>query len=95
MTYDTASLHEELRAQNLRIHGCASTGRIDWVTAPTPQEQVTAQSVLAAHDPGKRERDERTARQALLDLADRMESGLATAQETRIGMAKLIRRTVR
>ena len=57
MIYDCTQLDAELRAQNLRIHGCASTGRIDWIDPPTPTERATAQAVLAAHDPGKRERD--------------------------------------
>ena len=57
MTYTAGQLHEELVTAGLRIRSCGSDGSIDWVDLPTPAEQATAQAVLAAHDPGKRERD--------------------------------------
>lgn len=95
MIYDCTQLDAELRAQNLRIHGCASTGRIDWIDPPTPAEQATAQAVLAAHDPGKRKREERAAKQRLLDLADKLESGTATNSELREALYKFIKRLVR
>lgn len=54
---DSTGLDAELRAAGLRIHGCASTGRIDWIDPPTPAEEATAAQVLAAHDPTKRQLD--------------------------------------
>ena len=43
--------------------GVSSDGRTDYSRDLTPAEQTTAQAVIAAHDPTKRERDERTARE--------------------------------
>ena len=43
--------------------GVSSDGRIDYSRELTPAEQTTAQAIIAAHDPAKRERDERTARE--------------------------------
>jgi len=54
---DASSLDAELRVAGLKIHGCNSNGRVDWIDPPTPAEQATAAQVLAAHDPTKRERD--------------------------------------
>ncbi len=56
MTYGD-HLDEELRAAGLRIDGCSSDGRIDWVSPPSPAEQATAAAVLAAHDPDRRKRE--------------------------------------
>jgi len=72
MTYDVQTLDSELRAQNLRIHGCASTGRIDWIDPPTGADIATAKGVLAAHDPTKRKRDERDAKSLRAAIADRL-----------------------
>ncbi len=51
-SYDAPKLTRELVAAGLPIVGCASTGRIDWQEGhPTPEEQATAEAILAAHDP--------------------------------------------
>ena len=68
MRFDTTALHRELSA--LPIVGCRSDPRadqaglpdvdaiIDWLPGhPTAAERITAQAILTAHDPGKRERD--------------------------------------
>lgn len=75
MNYDARELDTELRAAGLEIHGCDGTGRIHWVRPPTAQEQVTAQAVLAAHDPGARERRGR----AELDELARLHADLEAA----------------
>lgn len=72
MTYDTQQLDAELRAQNLRIHGCSSVGRIDWAAPPTGADLATAKGVLAAHDPGKRERDQTAERVEIRDIVLRL-----------------------
>lgn len=72
MIYYPTQLDSELRAAGLRIHGCASTGRIDWISPPTGTDIATAKGVLAAHDPGKRERDERDAKSLRAAIADRL-----------------------
>ena len=43
--------------------GVSSDGRIDYSRELTPAEQTTAQAIIAAHDPAKRERGERTTRE--------------------------------
>lgn len=72
MTYDVQTLDTELRAAGLNIHGCVSTGRIDWIAPPSGADIATAKGVLDAHDPGKRERDERDAKSLRAAIADRI-----------------------
>ena len=43
--------------------GVSSDGRVDYSRPLTAAEQTTAKAIIAAHDPTKRERDERTARE--------------------------------
>ena len=62
-TVDIAGLHAELEAAGLPVGSVSSDGRVDYSRDLTPTEQTTAQAVIAAHDPAKRERDERTARE--------------------------------
>lgn len=65
MIFDATQLDAELRAAGLRIHGCSSDGRIDWITAPSMQDESRAQAALTAHVPDQRasrqqaEREER------------------------------------
>jgi hypothetical protein len=76
---DVVGLHAELEAAGLPVIGVSSDGRIDYSRSLTAAEQTTAQAVIAAHDPTKRERDVRTSREtaktyytglsAYLDLA--------------------------
>ena len=49
--YNATVLDEELRAAGLKIHGCSSTGRIDWVSPPSNADQKKADSILKAHNP--------------------------------------------
>lgn len=79
MTYDATALDAELRVAGLRIHGCASTGRIDWIDAPTPTEQATAAQVLAQHDADKRQREQRAEDDARRTVVDRVLIDAATA----------------
>ena len=60
---DVTSLTEELSAAGLPVVGVSSNGRIDYSRELTAAEQTTAKAIIAAHDPAKRERDERTARE--------------------------------
>lgn len=69
---DVAGLHAELEAAGLPVVGVSSDGRIDYSRDLTPAEQATADAVVAAHDPAKRERDERTARDAAKAAADNL-----------------------
>ena len=54
---DHAALLEELRAAGIPVHTIRADESLVWASPPTTAEQATAQAVLAAHDPGKRERD--------------------------------------
>ena len=92
MSFDVTRLHQELVAAGLRIQGCDDAGRIDWLAPPTSAEQSTAAAVLSAHDPQRREREERAYRDRLIALAGRLESGAATPDETREALAKVIRK---
>ena len=60
---DVTGLHAELEAAGLPVVGVSSDGRVDYARPLTPAEQTTAKAIIAAHDPLKRERDERTARE--------------------------------
>lgn len=60
---DVTSLHSELESDNLPVVSVNSDGRVDYSRELTAAEQTTAKAIIAAHDPAKRERDERTARE--------------------------------
>ena len=60
---DSTALYEDLQTAGLPVISANSDGRVDYSRALTPTEQTTAQAVIAAHDPTKREREERTARE--------------------------------
>lgn len=60
---DVTSLSEELIAAGLPVLSVNSDGMIRYSRDLTTVEQTTAQTIIAAHDPTKRERDERTARE--------------------------------
>lgn len=66
---DVLGLHTELEAANLPVASVSSDGRIDYSRDLTPEEQATAAAVIAAYDSGKRERDERSSRDAARDAA--------------------------
>jgi len=60
---DVTALTEELIAAGLPVVGVSSDGRVDYSRELTAAELTTAKAIIAAHDPTKRERDERTARE--------------------------------
>ena len=98
---DPITLRDELVAAGIpssAIATCRDGGTLSaiaWADGhPTQAEQNTAAAVLAAHDPTKREREERTAQQHLRNLAQRIEDGTATNAEVRDALAKVIRRLV-
>jgi|GEM_PF-6648701 len=93
MIYDPTILHEDLIAAGLPIVGCASNGRIDWMGVPTAAELDKAEEVKAAHDPDRRTRAERAARDRLRALATKLEDGSATPADIREALALLIRRS--
>ena len=61
--YDPLQLVSELLAAGLPVEGADATGRVQYTRDLTAAEQTTAQTIIAAHDPAKRDRDERTARE--------------------------------
>lgn len=69
---DVTALTGELIEASLPVVGVSSDGRVDYSRDLTPVEQQTAAAVIAAHDPAKRTRDERTA----LDQAKAYRDGL-------------------
>lgn len=92
---DVMSLHAELETAGLPVMGVSSDGRIDYARELTPAEQTTAQAVIAAHDPAKRERDERTARDvakaAAADLRTYLDRTNPTQAQTVAALKLLIR----
>ncbi|MBI3272285.1 MAG: hypothetical protein HYZ53_25060 [Planctomycetes bacterium] len=72
--HDPVALFDELRSAGLAVVGCASTGRIDWAAPPTPAQLGTAQAVLAAHDPGRRAREESARLAEARDLVARFDA---------------------
>ncbi|TXH54517.1 MAG: hypothetical protein E6Q97_10830 [Desulfurellales bacterium] len=55
MKFDVGLLIGELEAAGLPVEGCSSDGRVDWIGQPTAEQVATAERVLQAHEPGKRE----------------------------------------
>ena len=51
MIYNATKLDAELKAAGLKIAGCSSNGRVDFIDPPTQQEIAIAEAVKAAHDP--------------------------------------------
>jgi hypothetical protein len=67
---DIPALHAELETAGLPIVGVSEDGTAQYSRELTPTEQTTAQAIIAAHDPTKRERDERTARDQAIAYRD-------------------------
>lgn len=92
---DSTALYEDLQTAGLPVISANSDGRVDYSRALTPTEQTTAQAVIAAHDPLKRERDERTARDvakaAAADLRTYLDRTNPTQAQTVAALKLLIR----
>ena len=92
---DVLALTEELLAANLPVLSVSSDGRVDYERDLTLEEQAAAQAVIAAHDPTKRERDERTARDvakaAAADLRTYLDRTNPTQAQTVAALKLLIR----
>ena len=93
--FNVSLLTDELIAVGLPVVGVSSDGRIDYSRDLTPAEQTTAQAIIAAHDPAKRERDERTARDvakaAAADLRTYLDRTNPTQAQTVAALKLLIR----
>lgn len=81
MTYDALQLDTELRAAGLRIHGCDSDGRVDWVDPPTPDDLATAQVTRSAHDSDARQRRRQAEMDELASLRLAQEAQLSATLE--------------
>lgn len=92
---DVSALIEELMLASLPVVGVSSDGRIDYSRELTAAELTTAQAVIAAHDPAKRERDERAAqdgaRQALTTLRTYLDTISPTGAQTVVALKACIR----
>lgn len=88
-------LTDELLEAGLPLVSLNSDGRVDYSRALTPAEQTTAQAIIAAHDPTKRERDERTARDgartALTTLRTYLDTTSPTGAQTVAALKACIR----
>lgn len=51
MLVNPTKLDQSLKAAGIPIHGCDSTGRIDFKDEATPAQRAAAAQILAAHDP--------------------------------------------
>ncbi len=92
---DVSGLHTELEAADLPVVGVSSDGRIDYSRDLTPAEQQTAQAVIAAHDPTKRERDERTARETAKTYYDGLNAYLDRASPTNAQTVAALKAVIR
>lgn len=48
---NVAKLDAELRAAGIPIHGCSSSGRVDFRDEATPEQRALAAQIVSAHDP--------------------------------------------
>jgi len=71
MIYNATLFHNELVAEGLQIHGCDSTGHIDWCFPPTPEQLAIADRVKRAHDPNRVENERRQLCVWARDIRDR------------------------
>ncbi len=92
---DIQSLHEALAAAGLPVVGVSSDGRIDYSRNLTAAEQATAQAVIAAHDPTKRERDERTARETAKTYYTGLNAYLNTTNPTQAQTVAALKAVIR
>ena len=92
---DSTALYEDLQTAGLPIVGVSSDGRIDYSRDLTPAEQTTAQAIITAHDPDKRGRDEKTARDqakaAAADLKLYLDRANPTNAQTTAALKTVIR----
>ena len=51
MKYNATRLTTELHNFGIPIHGCASTGRVDFRDEATAEHRALAAQIVAAHDP--------------------------------------------
>jgi hypothetical protein len=80
MIYDATQLDIDLRAAGLSIHGCDSTGRVQWNGTPSPEHAAAAAQILAAHDPDKRKNDDDAERIVLRAVVARLAAHAATPE---------------
>lgn len=92
---DAGSFHEELAIAGLPVVGVSSDGRIDYSRDLTPEEQTTADAVIAAHDPTKRERDERTAWQTAKTYRDGLNAYMNLASPTQVQTVAALKAVIR
>lgn len=51
MIFNSTKLDAELKEAGLKIHGCSSNGRVDFVDPPSPEDLALASAIKSAHDP--------------------------------------------
>lgn len=93
------SFDDEIRAAGLAAlpFSWGNDGDIQFGASMTQEQRAAVQAVYAAHDPNRessRERDERTAKDRLLALAQLIKDGVAIQAEKDEALSKLIRRLV-
>lgn len=92
---DVTSLHSELESDNLPVVSVNSDGRVDYSRELTAAEQTTAQAIIAAHDPTKRERDERDLIDRAKDAAGQLKLYLDRPTPTNAQTAAALKLTIR
>lgn len=92
---DALSLHTELEAAGLPVVGVSSDGRVDYSRALTAAEQTTAKAIIAAHDPTKRERDERTAHETAKASRDGLNAYLNLSSPTQAQTVAALKTVIR
>jgi hypothetical protein len=74
MIYDELSLNEEVAAAGLSmvVRHAHADGTVEWVDPPTTTQLAQVRDILAAHDPGKRERERDAERAEIRDIVLRL-----------------------
>lgn len=88
-------LTDELIAVGLPVVGVSSDGRVDYSRELTAAELTTAKTVIAAHDPTKRERDETTARQQAKAYRDGLNAYLNLTNPTQAQTVAALKAVIR
>ena len=92
---DSTALYEDLQTAGLPVVSVNSDGRIDYSRALTPAEQTTAQAIISAHDPTKRDRDETTARDQAKAAAANLKAYLDRANPTNAQTVATLKTVIR
>ena len=92
---DIVGLNDELVSAGIPVVSVYSDGRIDYSRDLTPAEQTTAQAIIAAHDPTKRDREDTAARDQAKTAAANLKAYLDRANPTNAQTVATLKTVIR